>query len=61
MARYRAVYSVLVQITVDLDEDTLECAEQEARFITPKVELANCLGHALIGDQATLSPTIVER
>lgn len=52
---------MVAQITVDLNEDTLECAEQEARFIIPRVELANCLSYALIGDQVTLSPTIVER
>jgi hypothetical protein len=52
---------MVVQITVNLDEDTIERAEEEARFITPSVELASCLGSAWIEDQATLSPTIVER
>ncbi len=61
MTKYQATYAMVVQIVVELDEDDIERAQEEARLIVPSVELANLRGHAWIDDTATLAPMVTAR
>jgi len=61
MTKYQATYAMVVQIVVELEEDDIERAQEEARLIQPSLELDNLRGRAWIDDTATLAPMVTAR
>jgi hypothetical protein len=61
MTKYQATYAMVLQIVVELEEDDIERAQEEARLIVPSLELANLRGRACIDDTATLAPMVSAR